>query len=136
MRHPQAFRTRYSSHEEDAMARFLFTYRVPRDYKPGPKTGTAWLTWFESMGASRVDPGHGVIDVRSLGNLGPDTRTNGYSVITAESLDAALAVAAGCPALGFGGGIEVGEIPDTSAQQRLLAEIQSASSTPAETSSE
>jgi hypothetical protein len=108
------------------MAKFLFSYRVPRDYKPGPETGKAWLEWFESMAASRIDPGHGVLEVTALGNIGPETRANGYTVVAADDFEAAIAMASGCPGLRFGGGIEVGEIPDLSAQRRLLAEIQNA----------
>ncbi len=93
------------------MARFLFVHHVPQDYKPGePRNVAAWQAWFDSMGASRVDPGSAVIETSSLGNLGEDTRIGGYLLITANDLDAALAVAKECPSLGLGGGIEVGLI--------------------------
>ena len=93
------------------MAKFLFVHCVPQDYKPGePKNVAAWQAWFESMGANRVDPGSAVIETSSLGNLGEGTRIGGYLVVTADDLDAALAVAKGCPSLGLGGGIEVGLI--------------------------
>jgi hypothetical protein len=38
------------------------------------------------------------------------TRIGGYLAVTADDLDAALAVAKGCPSVGLGGGIEVGRI--------------------------
>jgi len=62
------------------------------------------------MGASRVDPGSAVVETGSLGDLREGTRIGGYLVVTADDLDAALAVANGCPSLGLGGGIEVGLI--------------------------
>jgi hypothetical protein len=94
------------------MAKFLFTYRVPRDYKPEPETGKAWMDWFEDMDPRLIDRGHGGFDAKALGNIGTDTRASGYSVVAAESLEAALAMAQDCPAIGFGGGVEVGEIPE------------------------
>ena len=93
------------------MAEFLFVHHVPQDYTPGePRNVAAWQAWFASMGANRADPGSAVIQTGSLGNLGEGTRIGGYLVLTADNLDAALAVAKGCPSLGLGGGIEVGLI--------------------------
>ena len=57
-----------------------------------------------------MDPGNAVIETSSLGNLGEGTRIGGYLGVTAGDLDAALAVAGGCPSLGLGGGIEIGLI--------------------------
>jgi hypothetical protein len=93
------------------MSRFLFVHRVPQAYKLGePDNVAAWLAWFEGMGANRVDRGNAVIETRSAGNLGAGTRLGGYLVVTADDLDAALAVAKGSPSLGLDGGIEVGQI--------------------------
>lgn len=93
------------------MAEFLFVHRVPQDYKLGePKNVAAWRAWFAGMGVNRVDPGNAVIDASSLGDLGEGTRIGGYLLVTADDLDAALAVARGCPSLRLGGGIEVGLI--------------------------
>jgi hypothetical protein len=94
------------------VARFLFSYRVPRDYQPGTETGQAWEAWFESLGSSRIDPGHGVLATRALGRLDAGTRLGGYSVVTAGDMDGAAALAEGCPALRLGGGVEIGAIPE------------------------
>jgi len=94
------------------MATFLFAYRVPGDYKPGEKTGKAWEAWFESLGSSRIDTGHAVVATRPLGTLDAGTRLGGYSLVTAENLEGAAALAAGCPALHLGGGVEIGAIPE------------------------
>ena len=94
------------------MAIFLFSYRVPTDYQPGGKTGKAWDAWFQSLGSNRIDTGHAVIAARMLGNLDAGTRLGGYSVVTAEDLEAAAALAAGCPAIELGGGVEIGTIPE------------------------
>ena len=92
------------------MATFLFSYRVPTDYQPGGKTGKAWEAWFQSLGSNRIDTGHAVTATRVLGNLDAGTRLGGYSVVTAEDLEAAAALAAGCPAIELGGDVEIGTI--------------------------
>ena len=94
------------------MPRFLFSYRVPKDYQPGAETGKAWEAWFESLGSSRVDTGHGVIATRTLGKLDAGTWLGGYSLVTAEDIDGAAALAEGCPALRLGGGVEIGAVPE------------------------
>jgi len=94
------------------MPKFLFSYRVPSDYRPGPETGQAWRAWFDSLGSSRIDAGHAVVTTQTLGNLGDDTRLGGYSVVTATDIDGAAALAKGCPALQLGGGVEIGAVPE------------------------
>jgi hypothetical protein len=91
---------------------FVFAYRVPRDYQPGAETGRAWEAWFDSLGGSRIDIGHGVVATQALGTLDAGTRLGGYSLVTAEDIEAAAALAKGCPALRLGGGVEIGAVPD------------------------
>jgi hypothetical protein len=104
--------------EEAAVPTFLFSYRVPEDYQPGAETGQAWEAWFEGLGSSRIDTGHGVIATRALGGLGAGTRLGGYSVVEAEDIDGAAALAEGCPALALGGGVEIGAIPEFAGNPR------------------
>jgi NAD(P)-dependent dehydrogenase (short-subunit alcohol dehydrogenase family) len=94
--------------------RFLLSYRVPRDYQPGAETAKAWQAWFHGLGASHIDPGHAVLVTRALGNLGDDTRLGGYSLVTAEDIDGAVALATGGPALQLKGGVEIGAVPELS----------------------
>jgi len=95
------------------MTTFLFSYRMPENHTPGrPDAAAAWTAWFQDMGASVTDPGNPVFESVSLGYHGTDTRLGGYSLITADDLDAALALAEGCPALQGGGGVEVGVITE------------------------
>ena len=100
------------------MPRFLFSYRVPTNYQPGAETGQTWETWFESLGSSRVDTGHGVIATRTLGRLDAGTRLGGCSLVTAEDMDGAAALAEGCPALRLGGGVEIGAVPEFTGNPR------------------
>ena len=36
------------------MANYVFSYRVPSDYAPGPETGSEWEAWFGTMGSALV----------------------------------------------------------------------------------
>ena len=94
------------------MATFVFTYRVPRDYQPGTQSGPVWEAWFESLGNSRIDTGQAVVATRTLGKLDAHTRLGGYSLVVAEDIDGAAALATGCPALQLGGGVEIGAVPE------------------------
>jgi hypothetical protein len=92
------------------MSTFVLTYLAPIGYTPGRPSGTSpWLTWFDGMGDAVTDLGKPVIDRDTLGNCDPaSTVLGGYSVVTADDLDAALALAKGCPFLDLDGGVEVG----------------------------
>ncbi|MEM7378394.1 MAG: YciI family protein [Pseudomonadota bacterium] len=105
------------------MTRYLFIYRsTPPESEPSAEAMqaimTAWSTWIESgmQAGWMVEPGNpleytgkmvsddGVTD-------GPFAESKeligGYSFIQAESLDAAVALTAGCPVLADGGRVEV-----------------------------
>ncbi len=104
------------------MATFVLSYRVPQAYTQGqPEAVAVWTGWFERLGARGVDPGHGVVESGSLGNIGPGTRLGGYSVVIADDLEAAVAVASGCPSLTLGGGVEVGLIAELNQRPHLPA---------------
>jgi len=102
---------------------FLFSYRVPKNYRPGAETGKAWQAWFESLASSRADTGHAVLHSRALGNLDAETRLGGYSVVTAEDIDEAVALATGCPALRLGGGVEIGAIPERTRSLQAATDV-------------
>jgi hypothetical protein len=70
----------------------------------------AWYQWFKEIGGSIVDPGNRVGESRALGDSQGKTVLGGYSVIKADNLDAAVALAKGCPGLAQNGVVEVGEI--------------------------
>jgi hypothetical protein len=101
------------------MSKFLFSYRMPAGYTPGqPGVAEAWRAWFEGLGQSLVTLGNPVFESTSLGECGAGTTLGGYSIVTAEDLEAAVAMAKGCPALrSSGAGVEVGvlaEVPPAS----------------------
>lgn len=104
------------------MPTFVFAYRAPRGYTPTPDTGMAWWSWFDSMGDAVVDLGKPVVARTALGNCSMDaTELGGYSVVTADDLEGALAIAKGCPYLDRQGGIEVGELGEVPAPVSPIA---------------
>jgi hypothetical protein len=97
------------------MATFLFSYRIPKTYTAGyPDDLYAWSAWFQGMGPNLVDAGKPVVERRTLGNCPPETLQDGYSLVTADDIDAAVELAEGCPGLRDGFGIEVGELLNAS----------------------
>jgi hypothetical protein len=82
------------------MATFLLAYRAPRNYTGGSADAmAAWNAWFERLGANLVDRGNPVFKTSSLGNCGADTALGGYTLVSADDLEAAVALAKGCPFL-------------------------------------
>jgi hypothetical protein len=79
---------------------------------PGsPESVAAWQSWLGGMGSSLADLGEAVIEAAAVGEVASgNTRLAGYSVVVADDMDAALAIAKGCPALQAGGGVEVGTV--------------------------
>lgn len=100
------------------MANYLLVYHggsMPESPEEGQKVMQAWTDWFERLGDALVDGGNPVSEVRTIANNGTVSEgginpSSGYSVIKADSLDAAVALAKGCPLLNGGGGsVEVAE---------------------------
>jgi hypothetical protein len=93
------------------MTNYVFSFRVPSGYAPHAGTAAEWQAWFGGLGRALVDIGNAVSDYASLGEVGgSDSRMVAYSVVCAEDMDSALALAKDCPALRVGGGVEVGPL--------------------------
>src|ERR1700734_2073098 len=91
------------------MAKYVFSYRVPSGYRPNAGTPTEWQAWFGGLGSAPGDVGPAGTDYPPLGEGGGSrSRMVAYSVVSAEDLDSALALAKDCPVLRVGGGVEVG----------------------------
>jgi hypothetical protein len=74
-----------------------------------------WNDWFQGVGGAIVDMGNpfgasGEVGADGSVSQGGPSGLTGYSILTAESLDAATALAKGCPILTDGGSIEVYEV--------------------------
>ncbi|MDP9494454.1 MAG: YciI family protein [Actinomycetota bacterium] len=103
------------------MAKYVFVYHgggAPESEEEGAAVMEAWTKWFDSLGSAVVDAGHPTAASATVGSDGSTSQggganpVTGYSIISADSLDAALVHAKGCPQLASGGTIEVAETID------------------------
>jgi hypothetical protein len=93
------------------VTKYVFSFRVPADYAPNAGTSAEWQAWFAGLGPALVDIGNAVTEYASLGDVGGSgSRMIAYSVVSAEDMDSALALAKDCPVMRAGGGVEVGPV--------------------------
>lgn len=92
------------------MSTFLFSYHFPTTYTSSPDSIAAWGAWFQSMGTNLAEAGKPVVQRRTVGNTPRDTLQGGYSLVTADDIEAAVKLAEGCPGVRDGIGVEVGEL--------------------------
>ena len=96
------------------MGKYLLVYyggKMEPDPKLAEKTMAAWMKWIGELGEAVVDPGAptqpGTV-VSSSGFKSAGAKpVGGYSILQAQSLDAAVRLAKGCPVLAVGGLVEV-----------------------------
>jgi hypothetical protein len=73
----------------------------------------AWGQWFGTLGSAIVDAGNPFGPSASVSPSGANgaaaTGLTGYSILTADSLDAAADLAKGCPVFANGGKVDVYE---------------------------
>ena len=101
------------------MTKYIFGYHggsgMPQDAAEQAAIMDAWGRWYGELGDAIVDGGSPVGAARTVGSDGSATAgggTNpltGYTVVEAADLDAATAMAGGCPVLANGGSVEVAE---------------------------
>lgn len=102
------------------MSDYILAYHNGNMKKPETKEAGAemmekWKAWVEGLGEAMVNPGTplGMSKTVSSSGISDDGGSNplsGYSILKADSMDAALEVAKGSPHVEFGGTIEVAEI--------------------------
>jgi hypothetical protein len=104
------------------MANYLLLYHgggMPASEAEQKAVLKDWETWFGKLGSNLVDGGNPFTpkakSVASDGKVsdGVSAMASGYSIIKADSLDAAAAVAKGCPVLKSGAKISVFETFNT-----------------------
>jgi hypothetical protein len=112
-------RTSRPAREEEAVADYLFLYRggsMPETEEAQAKVMDAWTSWFGQLGGAIKDGGNPftpasktVAGDGSISDTSASPAASGYSIITADSLDAAVDLAKGCPVLEGGATVEVYE---------------------------
>jgi hypothetical protein len=97
------------------MPSYVFTYRQPKDQPLNMDAAQQWYAWFDQIGEHITTQGSAVSTVRQLGKVDGSQRVSGFTVISARDMDHAAEIAAGCPAIAQGFGIEVGELVEVTA---------------------
>lgn len=102
------------------MTNYLLVYHggsEPSTSEEGQAVMQAWMGWMGGLGSSLVDGGNPIGRAWTLSKDGTEETggsnpATGYSVISAESMQAALEMAQKCPHLAAGGTIEICETID------------------------
>jgi hypothetical protein len=101
------------------MANYVFAYSggkgVSADETERKEQYAQWGRWFEELGSAIVDGGAATGTAKTVGpdgsvSDGGSRALTGYSIVAADSLDAAVELAKGCPVLGIGGAVDVYEV--------------------------
>lgn len=100
------------------MAQYIMTYlggNQPSTPEEGKKHFAKYKEWLSSLGDSAVSPANPLKNtstVNSDGTVtsGGTTSMSGYTIVEADSIEAALEMAKTCPFLDIGGSLEVSEL--------------------------
>ena len=100
------------------MPEFVFAYhggKKPESAEEGAKYMAKWGAWIGGLGDAVVNPAIplGMSKTVSADGVSDDGGSNplsGFSIVKADSMDAALGMAKGCPHLELGGTLEVAEV--------------------------
>lgn len=106
------------------MATYVYLYQgggIPETKDEQDAVMAAWGAWYGELGTAVTDRGNpfgASREVTSDGTSTQDARSNlsGYTIVSADSLEAATKMAAGCPVLSDGGRVEVYETFDVTQQ--------------------
>ena len=100
------------------MANYMFVYSggkgVATDEAERNAQYARWGQWFGELGSAVVNGGAATGDAKTVGpggavSDGGSRGLTGYSIVSADSLDAAVEFAKGCPVLEIGGAVDVYE---------------------------
>jgi hypothetical protein len=100
------------------MAQYVYVYlggNQPSNPEEGQKHFKKYMEWLSSLGDSVVSP---AIPLKNTTTVSPDGTVreggsagmSGFTIIEAESMEAALSIAQACPFLEIGGSLEVSEL--------------------------
>lgn len=100
------------------MAQYVLTYlggNTPSSPEEGKKHFEEYMTWLISLGDSAVSPANPLKETKTVhpdGSVtsGGTTSMSGFTIIEAQSMEAALSISKNCPFLDIGGSLEVSEL--------------------------
>ena len=101
------------------MADFIFAYHgggMPETPEEGQKVMEAWMAWYGSMGDAVTNGGAPVgmsktVSLSGVEDNGGANPLSGYTVVKADTIEAACEMAKGCPLVQDGSGsVEVAEV--------------------------
>jgi hypothetical protein len=100
------------------MTRYVFAYSggngVSADEDERNAQMAEWVQWFGELGAAVIDGGAATGPAKTVGpggavGDGGSRGLTGYSIVSADNLEAAVELAKGCPVVGIGGAVDVYE---------------------------
>jgi len=100
------------------MANYVLAYKgggMAESEEERQRVMDAWGAWFGSLGEAVVDMGNPFGDSRSVASDGSvanggSAGLTGYSILSANDIDAAVSMAGTCPIVSAGGSVEVYEV--------------------------
>lgn len=100
------------------MPQYVIVY-LGGDQPSSPEQGklhmSKYMDWLSSLGDSAVSPANPLKNTRTVNSdgivtTGGTTSMSGFTIIEADSIEAALVIAKQCPFLEIGGSLEVSEL--------------------------
>lgn len=100
------------------MAQYMITYLggdQPNSLEEGERLYSEYTKWLSSLGNAVVSPANPLKDTTTVRSdrsvsAGGTTTMSGFTILEAESMEAVLDIAKGCPFLDIGGSLEVSEL--------------------------
>jgi hypothetical protein len=102
------------------VANYIIAYhggKKPETEEAGAAQMAKWKAWIGGLGEAAVNPGtplgkSRIVSATGVSDDGGPNAMSGFSVVTADSMEAALEIAKQCPFLETGGTLEVAEMMD------------------------
>jgi hypothetical protein len=102
------------------MSQYMIVYlggEQPSSPEEGKQHFSKYMEWLSSLGDSAVSPANPlknthVINPDGTVAAGSASSMSGYTIIEADSIEAALTIAKACPFLNIGGSLEVSELAE------------------------
>ena len=100
------------------MPRYCVVYlggEPPSSPEEGQRHFAEYMDWLAALGDAAVSPANPLKNTHTIGpdggvTTGGTTTMSGYTVLEADSMEAALSIARTCPFLAVGGSLEVSEL--------------------------